>query len=105
MLDTPRQFNITVLAILGLTALLIVAVVAHDRAADVATIEHFVDFHLDTDRIVEDAKKEQEAKVQSKKDYDAFVKDVKFWENDRSSDCSSSNDNQRGCIGPPDRDK
>lgn len=54
---------------------------------DVAIIDHFFDFHVDYDRIVEDGMQERANKEQRQRDYDSFVDGVRNWPMDE--DCSA----------------
>lgn len=82
-------------AIFGVTFLLVGAVIAHDR--DITFIDHFLDFHVDTERILEDGEREhnQRSRAHDHQSHgEQWAKEVRdFGRDDRS-----------GPDGPPGKD-
>jgi hypothetical protein len=85
------------IGIFGTTFLMIGAVVAYDR--DMCGVDHLFDFHIDTDRMIEDGEREYQNRKDNDRRHQAFVDEVRdFGRDDRSNE-------DRGLHTPPDRDK
>lgn len=86
----------TICGILGAALLLVIGVVASDN---VGMVEHVFDFHLDEDACREEAQRANDQKKEREARTDEWCKEIR-WQNDRGD---YANDD-RGTVGPPDRD-
>lgn len=86
----------TVCAIFCCAFLLVAAVIASDN---VGMVEHVFDFHLNEEACREEAQRGKEERKEREARTEQWCRDIR-WENDRGD---YANDD-RGTIGPPDRD-
>jgi len=75
------------LAVVAVSLILTRVAVTWEDHPDVAIIDHFFDFHLDLDALVQDAQKEVEDKEKAKREHEEnialWVKDIEsLWKDD-----------------------